>query len=262
MNVKTVNDIYKTYLPNEYNNFSVGAFLKGKKLRIENVRWENVEGKKTIKIDVYIVEDLDGSNEGKFFTLRIDRNEYIGAKELREYRQLLTEHIGYPIIIDPTQDVDYVFFYQQTVMTIVVKNVHIDYDAGKSNIIPSGEKKVRRLGGLGDYRTFDIESFFEENTCNLIGTYFDKGKVNFNVHIDEEDVIIKFSVPVADYDGLPASLLFLSGNFEDIVDSFEFSNTSATRHGTRWTFYFEKITFKPNVVTDDKYDLCNEEKYV
>src|SRR5699024_1624016 len=61
------------------------------------------------------------------------------------------------------------------------------------------------------------------------------------------------------FDSLPASLLVLNKRFEECISNYTFSKATSHRYGTRWTFYFDDITFKPGVITEESYKLAYDE---
>lgn len=251
--MKTINEFLKTYIPEDYNGFSADKFLDSKKLRIENVKKERVQGLQAIKIDVRVVEDINGENENKIFTIRLDRNDNMSKEEFREYLNEARNNIGQNITIDPHTDVKEAYFYQQRMLTLIVNHFEVDSHGEKENTqLP--EMKDRPLKNLAEYRVFDIDGFFEENDLKLVGTYFEKGNVIFNVLIEEE-ALIKFAVPVEKADVLPAELMTLNGDVDDIIEDYNFSNASSHRYGTRWTLYFDEFTFKAGTLTQGEYKL-------
>lgn len=251
--MKTINEFLKTYIPEDYNGFSADKFLDSKKLRIENVKKERVQGLQVIKIDVRVVEDINGENENKVFTIRLDRNDNMSKEEFREYLNEARNNIGQNITIDPHTDVKEAYFYQQRMLTLIVNHFEVDSHGEKENTqLP--EMKDRPLKNLAEYRVFDIDGFFEENDLKLVGTYFEKGNVIFNVLIEEE-ALIKFAVPVEKADVLPAELMTLNGDVDDIIEDYNFSNASSHRYGTRWTLYFDEFTFKAGTLTQGEYKL-------
>lgn len=257
MMTQTIDELMKTYLPDDYNDFLAGDFLNSKTLKIENVRNGKIDGNKCLKIDVRIIEDKGGSNEGKVFTVRIDGSDEIEDEMLNMYHDDLLNHLGYPLILDASSDVEQAYFYQQNMLTLIVKDYEIDKKAKKIDV-QSTSMKNRPLKDLANYRLFDIEGFFEENEIYLSGSYFEKGDIIFYAKIDDE-AIVKFAVPIEKFDSLPASFLSLNGLFDDLVSDYTFNKVSSHRYGTRWTFHFEDITFKSGVVTDDVYKLSYDE---
>ncbi|MFH6578673.1 hypothetical protein ACHM05_06545, partial [Staphylococcus aureus] len=124
--MKTINEFLKTYIPEDYNGFSADKFLDSKKLRIENVKKERVQGLQAIKIDVRVVEDINGENENKVFTIRLDRNDNMSKEEFREYLNEARNNIGQNITIDPHTDVKEAYFYQQRMLTLIVNHFEVD----------------------------------------------------------------------------------------------------------------------------------------
>ncbi|HII1196053.1 TPA: hypothetical protein ACYY05_002602 [Staphylococcus aureus] len=257
--MNTINDFLKTYIPEDYNGFSADKFLNGKKLKIENVKKERVQGQLAIKIDVRIVEDANGDNDNKVFTIRLDKNEHVSKETFKEYLENARGHIGYQISIDAHTDIEQAYFYQQRMLTLVVTHFEIIEDVKQLDVIQPSMKD-RPLRNLADYRVFDIEGFFDENELFFKGTYFDKGNVYFNIQIEDE-ALIKFAVPVENADILPASLLTINGESDDLLEDYKFSNASSHRYGTRWTFYFDEITFKKGIVTEQPFKLEYDSSY-
>ena len=251
--METVNDFLKTYIPEDYNGFSAEKFLKGKKLRIENVKKERVQGLQAVKIDVRVIEDMYGDNEDKVFTIRLDRTDNVSKEDFKEYVNKARNYIGYTIDINPLTDIKEAYFYQQTMLTLIVSHFGIDENSNQSDI-KTPAMKDRPLRNVADYRVFDIEGFFEENDLQIVGTYFEKSKVIFNVVVEEE-ALVKFAIPVENPNSLPSKILTLNRDVDEIISDYSFSSASSHRYGTRWTLYFDSIVFETNTLTTNEYKL-------
>ncbi|HHD0846061.1 TPA: hypothetical protein ACN1V3_001365 [Staphylococcus aureus] len=259
MEMKTINDFLKTYIPEEYNGFSADKFLDGKKLKIENVKKERVQGYQAIKVDVRIIEDINGENDNKVFTIRLDRTESVSKEDFKSYLDLARNHLGHLITVNPHTDLKQAYFYQQRMLTLIVTHFEVLKDSEKHNII-APSMKDRPLRNLDVYRVFDIEGFFDENELFIRGTYFEKNNILFNVQIENE-ALIKFAVPIENADILPSSLLTLNDEVDNLIEDYQFSNASSHRYGTRWTLYFDNIVFKKGTLLRDEFKLEYSSSY-
>lgn len=255
--MKTINDLMKTHLPSEYNGFSVGEFLNSKKLKIESVRADKISGRRCIKTDVRIVEDNNNVNINKVFTVRLDESNTFEEGEFEAYLKETKNYLGYPLVVDSNKDIEQAYFFQQNMLTLVVNDYFVDTDAEKQEIELTSMKD-RPLKDIGEYRIFDIDGFIKDNQMSFVGTYYEKGSVIFNTLLNNE-TLIKIAVPIEKFDSLPASLLILNKRFEECVSTYTFSKATSHRYGTRWTFYFNDITFKPGIITEELYKLAYDE---
>lgn len=255
--MKTINDLMKTHLPSEYNGFSIGEFLNRKKLKIESVRADRISGRRCIKVDVRIVEDKSNVNKNKVFTVRLDESNTFEEGELDAYLKETKNYLGFPLIVDVEEDIEQAYFFQQNMLTLVVNNYLVDTDAEKQEVEITSMKE-RPLKNIGDYRIFDINQFFKDNSASFVGTYYEKGNVMFNVLVNKE-VVVKVAVPIEKYDSLPASLLTLNKPFEECVSDYTFSHATSHRYGTRWTLNFKDITFKPGIIMKEAFKLAYDE---
>ncbi|MGP5096156.1 hypothetical protein [Staphylococcus equorum] len=255
--MKTINDLMKTHLPSEYNGFSIGEFLNRKKLKIESVRADRISGRRCIKVDVRIVEDKSNVNKNKVFTVRLDESNTFEEGELDAYLKETKNYLGFPLIVDVEEDIEQAYFFQQNMLTLVVNNYLVDTDAEKQEVEITSMKE-RPLKNIGDYRIFDINQFFKDNSASFVGTYYEKGNVMFNVLVNKE-VVVKVAVPIEKYDSLPASLLTLNKPFEECVSDYTFAHATSHRYGTRWTLNFKDITFKPGIIMKEAFKLAYDE---
>ena len=249
-----------TRIPDDYYGFSVKDFMDSKTLRIENVKKSVVMGKNCIKIDTRIIKDKDGArdkeghftpyNEGKVITIRVENDdEDIYDSQLMELKQ----SIGNYIEIDVDIDLIGVYFYQQNILTVIVS----DFKTGEKdkNNIQNPQMKDRPLKGLAEYRQFDITSFLQNESLRLKGMMTEGKKgVIFNGFIDNENVV-SIHVPVKDAESLPADLITINTDFVASVKDYGFENVTASHYGTRWTFYFNHLTFQSGVIGNDNMTI-------
>lgn len=252
----TIKEMKNTRIPDDYYGFSVKDFMDSKTLRIENVKKSVVMGKNCIKIDTRIIKDKDGTrdkegrftpyNEGKVITIRVENDdEDIYDSQLMELKQ----SIGNYIEIDVDIDLIGVYFYQQNILTVIVS----DFKTGEKdkNNIQNPQMKDRPLKGLAEYRQFDITSFLQNESLRLKGMMTEGKKgVIFNGFIDNENVV-SIHVPVKDAESLPADLITINTDFVASVKDYGFENVTASHYGTRWTFYFNHLTFQSGVIGND-----------
>ena len=255
--MKTINDFMKTHLPSDYNGFSVDEFLSGKELRIESVRADKIQGRRCIKTDVRIVQDDNDVNKNKVFTVRLDETNDFEEGEFEAFLKETKNYLGYPLIVETDKDVKQAYFFQQNMLTLVVKDYFVETNAEKQDVELTSMKD-RPLKDIGKYRVFDIKQLIEDNELTFEGTYNEKGNIMFNTLLNNTSMI-KIAVPVERYDALPASFLTLNKPFNSCVEDYTFETATSHRYGTRWTLRFKDITFKPGVISKEAYTLSYEE---
>lgn len=252
-----IKEARKTRIPEEYQVFAIDEFLNSKTLKIENVKTDKVRGVDCIKVDARIIEDRDGYNKDKVIIIRIDKlDDETFESQLNELRL----SFGKVIHLDPEEDVEDIFVYRANILTIIAMEFTIHEDS-KQYKLERPTKSDRPLAKMSKYHEFNIEDFLEDNTLELHGMYNDKGKNHafFDAFIDRDN-IVRICVLVEDFEELPAELLRLNTDFYSAIESYVFSSVSSSHYGTRWTLYFDNLTFKPGVVAEEAYTLgVNEE---
>lgn len=260
---KPIKEARRLKVLNKYRDLDVASFIKGKVLYIEKVKPNSrVLGVPCIKIDVRIIEDSrqegEPDNQGKVFTIRIDKEDDISDtdfKEMKDEYVALEKHIA---MIDLDEVVD-TYLYNTASLTIIVELLEASDEKAQLNDKYDGiSNKDRMLVGLNNYIGFNVENFLNDYRVNIMGCFPYKGvkMAHFNALVidretDEPKGYLIIEVPVEDYENYPFKLLGINGDFRDIVEQYDHAYTIPTNRGNRWKMVFDSITFKRGVIYDE-----------
>lgn len=248
-----------------YYHLDYKLFLNGKRLLVENVRSDSVQNVQCLKVDIRIKsddenhEDFKGKplkkNIGKVFTIQIDNT---GDHEAyHDKRERLADAVGHYIQVNVDDFVDS-FIYQGSCLIVRFKDIKVLDELGDVNKVT---RKDRFLNAINHFLVFNNDLFFKENEIAIRSVWKQGNKeLRFLCHIGRSGVF-EIKLPVDDVEELPFKIMMMSGNFRELVQTYEFEYDVLLNHGNSILLGFKSITFRQNVLGDTAMRVGKRNNY-